>query len=667
MSRNKTALWKKMVMIGVLAAVALAVVFATGYWNASQVKQTMAMKQDRDEQLQAVRQMRIARLRLAWASMDALVDADSGDLSPELLKVIRDNSKYLRKQATPLKDLADTGEERTRAESAAGKVVRLTKAVETDLVQLIRGSGTVNQAIDKQFDAMDEKIDKAGKGFEVSLRKLEELISKSNDSGDKVARLSRVNHAIEDYLGLMLVSMECIVNRKTGKVSDERAQEIAAATGLLDKALTEMAKTAATPEEKTTVTTAREQFTQLRQSVQTDLPRLIAASGERRKKIEADFEKFDDKLDANSDSLDDDLAFIETSVTDEQVKADTELDSTIATGLLVSLISFGAALVGLALSLTLVTRSIVGPLTRLAGSLQASSDQTITAAGQVAQSSQSLASGASEQAASLEETTSNVEEIAAGAKQTSANASQTRSLATDAQQAAQRGYDSMQRMGSAIDDIKASSDETAKIVKTIDEIAFQTNLLALNAAVEAARAGEAGKGFAVVAEEVRNLAQRAGEAARNTAGLIEQSVANANNGVSISQEVGQALGEIVEQNTRVSQLIGEIADASDSQTHGLEQINAAVGEMDKVTQSNAAYAEESATAAEELNAQSEELAQMVQELTSLIRGGRGNAGGFQADTPSRPGPASRVAESRPVHATTKAPKVQPLETLSQDF
>ncbi|MBD3293206.1 MAG: methyl-accepting chemotaxis protein, partial [Armatimonadia bacterium] len=163
--------------------------------------------------------------------------------------------------------------------------------------------------------------------------------------------------------------------------------------------------------------------------------------------------------------------------------------------------------------------------------------------------------------------------------------------------------------------ISKASEETSRIVKTIDEIAFQTNLLALNAAVEAARAGDAGKGFAVVAEEVRNLAQRSAEAAKNTANMIEEAVKNADTGVSISHEVDEALTEIAEGSRKVSGLIAEIAAASNEQAQGIEQVNTAAGQMDEVTQRNAANAEESASAAEEISAQTDELRNMVDAFT----------------------------------------------------
>ncbi|HUO08344.1 MAG TPA: methyl-accepting chemotaxis protein [Phycisphaerae bacterium] len=282
------------------------------------------------------------------------------------------------------------------------------------------------------------------------------------------------------------------------------------------------------------------------------------------------------------------------------------------------------ALAGAILALSIV-RGTNRVLNRIAGGLGEGSSQVASASGQVAGSSQSLAQGASEQAAALEETTSALEEMSSMTKKNAETAQQAASLASEAQKAANQGNEAMHKMGTAIDEIQKSASDTAKIIKVIDEIAFQTNLLALNAAVEAARAGEAGKGFAVVAEEVRNLAMRSAEAAKNTAALIEGSVNNAKNGVAISVEVAKMLEEITSAATRVNALVSEIAAASNEQSQGIGQVNTAVGEMDKVTQSNAASAEESAAASEELSAQAEQMRTMVQELLALV-GGAGASG-----------------------------------------
>jgi len=278
-----------------------------------------------------------------------------------------------------------------------------------------------------------------------------------------------------------------------------------------------------------------------------------------------------------------------------------------------------AIVVGIVLALFL-TRSITGPVNAVIQGMQSSSEQVAAASGQVAESSQQMASGASEQASSLEETSASLEEMSSMTRQNADNARQANSMAGEASGAAEKGRDAMVRMTQAIEKIKKSSDETAKILKTIDEIAFQTNLLALNAAVEAARAGDAGKGFAVVAEEVRNLAQRSAEAAKNTARLIEDSQKNADNGVSVSQEVSTTLQSIVSSVKKLQQLNSEVSAASDEQSKGIEQVNTAVSEMDKVTQSNAANAEESASASEELSAQSRELQDMVKRLHFIVTG-----------------------------------------------
>ena len=305
-----------------------------------------------------------------------------------------------------------------------------------------------------------------------------------------------------------------------------------------------------------------------------------------------------------------------------------------------------AALVASAALIFLLVRSITNPINRIIHRLASGAAQTSSAVAQVSGASQSLAQGSTEQASSLEEITSSMEEMASQTKQNAASAGEARSLADLARGSADRGAEAMQRMSGAIDDIKTSSDETAKIVSTIDEIAFQTNLLALNAAVEAARAGEAGKGFAVVAEEVRNLAQRSAEAARNTAEMIEGSVKNADNGVAISKDVGEALGEIVEGSRKVSELVSEISAASVEQTQGIEQISAAVGQLDQVTQSSAANAEESASSAEELSAQAEELHRVVQELRTLVDG-RAASDGAPTTSDSRLGASSKPEQRMP--------------------
>ncbi|MCP4376369.1 MAG: methyl-accepting chemotaxis protein [bacterium] len=307
-------------------------------------------------------------------------------------------------------------------------------------------------------------------------------------------------------------------------------------------------------------------------------------------------------------------------VEEEVNQANSDMMSSANSTKLQSAIILGVAIVMGVVIATLVAMGITRALRQIASTLFCGAEQTSSASGQVSSASQSLAQGASEQAASIEEVTASIEEMSSMTKQNAINANEAKSLATNATEGTDRGAEAMGRMSTAIEDIKNSSDETAKIIKTIDEIAFQTNLLALNAAVEAARAGEAGKGFAVVAEEVRNLAQRSAQAARNTAEMIDESVKNADNGVVISKEVGTLFDDIAGNTHKVNDLVAEIAAASDEQAMGIDQINTAVSQMDQVTQTNAANAEESASASEELSAQADQLSMIVVRLQEMVGG-----------------------------------------------
>ncbi|HQF37875.1 MAG TPA: methyl-accepting chemotaxis protein [Opitutaceae bacterium] len=275
--------------------------------------------------------------------------------------------------------------------------------------------------------------------------------------------------------------------------------------------------------------------------------------------------------------------------------------------------------IGLALGI-LISRSITRPIISVAEALSAGSEQTAAAAGQVSASSQSLAGGASEQAASLEETSSSLEEMASMTRRNADNARRANDLAKETRAAAEVGARDMEAMSVAMREIKASSDDIAKILKTIDEIAFQTNILALNAAVEAARAGESGAGFAVVADEVRSLAQRAAQAAKETAMKIESAITKTAQGVQLSERVANALQDIVGKARQVDELAGDVSQASQEQTTGIAQLNQTIAQMDQVTQATAAGAEEGASAAEELTAQAASLQEAVRELRALVDG-----------------------------------------------
>ena len=304
---------------------------------------------------------------------------------------------------------------------------------------------------------------------------------------------------------------------------------------------------------------------------------------------------------------------------------------------------------------TMLKRIVIRPIHDLGVSLGRSSGSVSAAAIQVSNASDSLASGTCTQAASLEETSSSLHNIAALIHDTTEHTGAVRRQADDAQNAARSGHRSMGRMAEAIARIKDTSDQTAMILKSIDEIAFQTNLLALNAAVEAARAGDAGKGFAVVAEEVRSLAQRSADASRDTAELINQSQTSAADGVKMAVELGEQLDVIVGSVESVNEVIERIDQSSRQQSQGIEQINRAVANIDHVTQSNAASAEQSAAASKELESLSVMFESLVDDLMGIMRGTQHKRLHKQSPLPTGPKiSAALEIPSFPTHPARRA-------------
>lgn len=296
---------------------------------------------------------------------------------------------------------------------------------------------------------------------------------------------------------------------------------------------------------------------------------------------------------------------------------------------------------------------IVRPLTASIASLRLGSEQTAAAAAQISKSSQGLAEGATEQAATLEETSASLEEISGMTKRNAETANTAQTLANETRRAAETGAQGMGEMNNAMQQIEAAGGNIAKIVKTIDEIAFQTNILALNAAVEAARAGEAGMGFAVVAEEVRALAQRSAMAARETAEKIEDSIQKSAQGGVICAKVEGNLKDILTKVRKMDELVAEIATASREQNQGVGQVNTAITEMDKLTQRNAAHSEETASASEQLSAQALEMDRAVESLVTLV------GGDYQGGRSDMQKPADVDEGSRSGRPTSDLPQTVP--------
>ncbi|MFW8601404.1 methyl-accepting chemotaxis protein [Desulfobacterota bacterium M19] len=280
----------------------------------------------------------------------------------------------------------------------------------------------------------------------------------------------------------------------------------------------------------------------------------------------------------------------------------------------------GILLILVCFFLYISSSSIVNNLKNIINQLKKSSGSIANASREISSSSQAVANGASEQAASLEETSASMEETTSTIKVNADNAQMADQLMCQTKEVTSQASGSMKELVFSMADISKASEETSKIIKSIDEIAFQTNLLALNAAVEAARAGEAGAGFAVVADEVRDLALRSTEAAKNTAELIESTIGKVRNGEKIANNSTDTFNKVADSTNKVSELVNEISIASQEQAHGVEQINHTLAEMESVTQSNAASAEESAAASEEMKFQAGQLEEIVESLTNIIIG-----------------------------------------------
>ena len=265
-----------------------------------------------------------------------------------------------------------------------------------------------------------------------------------------------------------------------------------------------------------------------------------------------------------------------------------------------------------------IVRSINGSLRDMSRELGEGARHVVDASSQMAVSAQSMSQGASEQAASLEETSASMEEISAMTRTNADNSQQAATLMGEAARVLDQSNRSLADMVTAMTSITESSNSVSKIIKTIDEIAFQTNILALNAAVEAARAGEAGMGFAVVADEVRSLAQRSAQAARDTTVLIEGAIASSGEGGRKVAQAAESFTAITERVTEVKRLVDNVSVASGQQAHGIEQVLQTIRQMERLTQTTAATAEESAAASEQLNAQADGTMKLVRRLEAMV-------------------------------------------------
>ncbi len=348
---------------------------------------------------------------------------------------------------------------------------------------------------------------------------------------------------------------------------------------------------------------------------------------------------------------------IDKIVAEQSSAANSEISNAESAAVRNSIISMIIGIAGILAGILmafLLGRGISRPIDKAVRELREGTSQVGSAASQVASGSQALADNSSEQAAALEETSASMEEMTSMTKRNSDNTAEADQLMTTTIKVVSKANDTMRELTASMAEIAQASNDTSKIIKSIDEIAFQTNLLALNAAVEAARAGEAGAGFAVVADEVRNLAMRSAEAAKSTAALIEGTVGKVQKGNILVEETSQAFIEVNEHSTKIGQLIKEVAAASNEQSTGVGQVNQAINQLDQAVQQIAANSEESASAAEEVNAQVASILGILSGLNILVNGSR--AGGAASSQPGFGSPAvySKPGRQRPAPARSLA-------------
>jgi methyl-accepting chemotaxis protein len=602
------SLGAKLIGSFLMLVVLMAMVGGVAFWGTGKLQEESAVAQSRLQDASLAKQTSYWAIKQYQNQADYIINRDDS-----IIKDFEASAKNFEQSLTELASKMDTGEEKEWIKTLETSDAAFDSVFKDKVVPEIthQNENYIRQYDGKSDEYLGTVIEKADSIIGSVQGEVDAAMARSNDQElkERIKQLRAVGElktlAIQQYQN----QADLIINQDLGLIA-----EFEATAAEMDSFIEASRQAVDTDTERQWLNDLEEANNQFREQFHNSVKPEVARI------IENRITQYDGESDKALSTVDDTINQIVASLNSESEKAMADFKATEAmVRITVMSLSIIAAILGIAMGLVL-TRIITLPINKVIAGLNEGSDQISVASDQVSTASQQLAEGTSEQASALEESSSALEEMATMVKQNAGNAKQADNLMAEAKSVVEDANRSLMELTNAVIDITRNSEETGKIIKSIDEIAFQTNLLALNAAVEAARAGEAGKGFAVVAEEVRNLAQRAGEAARSTSTLIENTIKSVQTGSQVAGKTTEAFNKNTEMSGKVAHLIAEIAAASNEQAQGIDQVNIAVNQMDQVTQKNAANAEETASASEEMNSQAESLKTMISDLASVVGG-----------------------------------------------
>ncbi len=615
-----------MVCIGLGGLVGLAMLAGSTFLSYRAGNVAMDGGSRRIRQMSTALDMKAAHLKLGQTAMQAIIDREKGTVSDENTAAMQEASSALMKHVAEFSRDLD-GNEGVSTADLSKRVEDLNRSITKDLVELIGTSSKRSEAIKQEFRKIHEslvdssaRVEGALNTFEAALQRKITTAADEEEVGKLKAGLESLSYIRKAANNLVIAALESMVEKESGSIPEKRMNVINRGSGYLEKNVPKLSEYAQAENEKAMAENVQNDTKALRSTISDSLIPLIKNGASETAKIRETFRKFENDLTRNAAEVGAMLDGAAGTSMSEAEQSMTEMKETGRATFSKSIFVFLVCLIVIIPLTLLIATKVTGALKNLSNRMDESSVRVANASAQLADAGRQLAEGATEQAASIEETSASLEEMSAMTRQNADNAKQATRLMTEAEQVVSDATASMTRLTASMGEITKASEDTSKIIKTIDEIAFQTNLLALNAAVEAARAGEAGAGFAVVADEVRNLAMRAAEAAHNTANLIEGTVTKIREGSSLVAQTGRAFDKVAITVSKSGELVGEIAAASQEQALGIEQVSRAVSDMDRVVQQNCANAEESASASEEMSSQAEQMKEYVSGLLNLVGG-----------------------------------------------